>query len=89
MQSDGRARIKEQGEVGATGKGKKAGYGPVNNVIPQRVTCLSPLKDLCNRINCTCHGPSVITLIIMLKGTIPKFLDINPVETSVMCRIHL
>lgn len=25
----------------------------------------------------------------MLKGKIPAFLDVNPVETSVMCRIHL
>lgn len=31
MQSDGRARIKEQGEVGATGRGKRAGHGPVNH----------------------------------------------------------
>lgn len=79
MQSDGRARIKERGELGVMGRGKRAGHGSMNTIYTQ-----GPLKDLCNRINCTCHVASVITLL-----KISTFLEVNHAETSVMCCIHI
>lgn len=76
-----KSKNKKTGSGGSDRKEKKSRPWANEHYYYKEWHAWGPLKDLCNRINCTCHVASV-TLLKMLRGKISTCLEVNSVETS-------
>lgn len=83
-----KSKNKRTGSGGSDRKEKKSRPWANEHYYYKEWHAWGPLKDLCNRINCTCHV-ALVTLLKMLRGNISTCLEVNSVETSVMCCIHM